>query len=232
LSTTNVYGLAASAWVHVAYVADDVTGYGTFYIDGKPEIPVRISGQVVQPSRDHLRVGSVDTNGTYDIDEFRFRLGTTTAAEIKSWASQNPAADGAYGQGGYPKGRLVLLDSNSDTQGPPRMGNAGYALELYGLAGSGYILTLGTNRLRFGALPLPLDLGFLDPALKGVGFESSADLAWLQGTIGAVGKASVPLPIPNVPSLNGFTVYSQAVLYSPALKRWMASNAFATAIGR
>lgn len=187
---------------------------------------------MVQPSRDNLRVGSVDTNGSYDIDEFRFRLGTATAAEILKWATENPAADSAYGQGGYPKGRPVLLDSNSDTQGPPRLGNSKYALELYGLGGTSYILTLGSNRRWFGTMPLPLDLAFLDPALSGVGFESSADLAWLKGAIGSSGRAVVALPIPNVTSLNGFTVYSQAVLYNPTLKRWLASNAFATAIGK
>jgi len=232
-STTDVFSLAAKGWVHVAAVMDDNTGYATLYVNGVPEIPQRFgSSPPVPPDINNLRVGTIGANGSFDIDEFRFRLGTATAAEIKDWANENPAADGAYGQGCWPKGRPVLLDSNSDQQGPPAVGNSSYEIELYGLPGSTFIFGSGSNRLSFGGTPLPLDLGFLDPSLKGCNWESSGDVAWLQGVIPPTGQAVLPFPVSQIPSLVGITLYSQAVLYSPVLKRYMATNAFATAIGK
>jgi len=218
--------------VHVAAVVDANIKYLTYYVNGKPEIPRQI-GSVprVQPSLDNLQVGTISSDGSFDLDEFRFRLGTASAAEIKNWATQNSAADSAYGKGCWPKGRPVLLGSNSDQHGPPAVGNDKYALELYGLPGSAYVLALGLNRLNFGVLPLPLDLGFLDPALKGCGWETSADFAWFTGLIGTGGITSLPLPIPQQQSLVGVNLYGQAVLYSSVLNRYMASNAFAVSVG-
>jgi len=232
-STTNVYSLVAKGWVHVALVVDETTKYGTFYVNGNAELPQRLGFTLsVAPSLTNLRIGTNSTYGSFDIDEFRFRLGTATAAEIMKWATENPAADGAYGKGCWPKGRPVLLDSNSDQHGPPAIGNSNYVIELYGLPGSTFIFGVGTNRLSLAATPLPLDLGFLDPSLKGCNWESSGDVAWLDGVIPTTGQTVLPFPVPQIPSLVGITLYSQAVLYSPVLKRYMGTNAFATAIGK
>jgi hypothetical protein len=231
-TTADVYKLSLHGWVHVALVVDATILYATYYVNGSPEIPMRCSNAILPPSSLNTRIGTFSAYGSFDVDEFRVRFGTATAAEIKAWATQNPAADGAYGQGCWPKGRPVLLDSNSDRHGPPAVGNNHYAIELYGLPGSTFVLGLGTNRLSLGATPLPLDLGFVDPVLKGCNWESSGDVAWLHGAIPPAGRVNLPFPVPAISALIGITLYSQAVLYSPVLKRYMATNAFAAAIGQ
>jgi len=216
----------------VAVVADDVLKILTIYIDGKPEIPQRLERTPkASAGFGNFQLGTFSHEFSLDIDEFRFQFGAASAADVKKWATRNPAADGAYGKGCWPKGRPVLLDSNSDQHGPPAIGNGSYALELYGLPGSVYVLALGLNRLNFGALPLPLDLGFLDPALKGCGWETSADFVWLSGVIGTNGETVLSLPIPQHQSLIGVILYGQAVLYSSVLKRYMATNAFVISVG-
>lgn len=48
--------------------------------------------------------------------------------------------------------------------GLPRLGNGAYGLALSGFPNSLFSVAAGTSRLQFGSLPLPFDLGQLDPS--------------------------------------------------------------------
>ncbi len=224
-----------SGWVHVALVADWTNRVVRLYIDGVSGIPLPLTTMpFVDPRDGPLRIGktSSSTTGSFDIDEFRLTLRAASAAEVQRWATTDTAADGPFGAACHPRGRVVLLDSNEATHGPPAIGNARYALELFGLAGTDYTLMLGTNRLRFAGLPLPLDLKIVDPGLAGCLWHTSGDIASFTGRLDAAGAARLALPVPNVPAIVGINVFSQAVLYSGALSRFMSSNAFVSAIGQ
>ena len=92
-------------------------------------------------------------------------------------------------------------------------------------------MAIGSNRLKLGALSLPLDLGLLNTGLKGCMWHSSMDLALVPGALNGVGKATVALPIPNDPKFVGLVLYSQALLFNPLIPTPMMTNGFATAIG-
>lgn len=231
-STTDVHSLAARGWVHVAFVLDPATRIGRFYVNGQSEIPFQAqTGVGVEPSLQGLIVGS-NSGGSVDIDEFRIRLGTATAAEVQQWASVDPAADAAYGTGCSPRNQPVILDSNSGQVGPPSIGNTNYAIELYALPASSYQLAIGTSRTNIGPVALPLDLSGVDPSLSGCMWYVSTDVGIIPGVIPATGVQRIPAGIPAVAGVVGLDLHMQAFLRSGALQRFMTSNAFVVSIGR
>ena len=50
--------------------------------------------------------------------------------------------------------------------------------------------------------------------------------------IGASGALDFAVPIPNSTKLSGAVLYSQAVMHSPVLSKFMLTNAYAVSIGR
>ncbi|HHI79960.1 MAG TPA: hypothetical protein ENK02_08260 [Planctomycetes bacterium] len=73
---------------------------------------------------------------------------------------------------------------------------------------------LGFSNTSFGAIPLPLDLGFL--GAKGCSLRASLDLnqvALSKGTGAGNGSASFAWPIPNLSSLRGLNLYFQALVF-------------------
>lgn len=230
----DVQQLSGTGWVHVALVADPTTRVARFYIDGVPEAPLAMNSSPVQfdPGVVPMLIRGSTLDGSFDVDEFRFRLGVTSAAEIARWANEDMAGDAAFGDACHPRGRTVLLESNADRTGPPATGNAGYAIELYALPGSTFQLAIGTSRTSIGATALPLDLSGVDPSLAGCLWYTSVDVGIIPGVIPATGLQTIPAPIPAAPGIVGLDLYLQAFLRSGVLQRFMTSNAFAVAIGR
>ena len=233
-TAANVLALAANGWVHVALVADPTTQIARFYINGAPEIPIAMGSRPVQldPGVTPMRLLGSTLDGSFDIDEFRFRLGVTSAAEIARWANDDVAADGPFGRACYPRGRLVLLESNAPVQGRPSIGNANYAIQLYALPGSSFQLGVGTSRTNFGPVTLPLDLSGVGPNLNGCLWYVSVDVGIIPGVIPATGVSTIPAGVPAVSGLVGVDLHLQAFLRSGVLQRFMTSNAFVVSIGR
>jgi hypothetical protein len=73
---------------------------------------------------------------------------------------------------------------------------------------------LGFSNTTFGAIPLPLDLGFL--GAKGCSLRASLDLnqvALSKGTGVGNGTATFSWPIPNLSSLRGLNLFFQALVF-------------------
>jgi hypothetical protein len=111
--------------------------------------------------------------------------------------------------------------------GAPQLGNAAYALQVFGNSGGVYVLGIGTNRLALGSLGLPLDLGVLLPALNGCYWEISGEL-FLVGAVGGAG-ATLPLPIPNNLALDGTQLWNQALVIGSTTQ---STNGLAVGIGQ
>ena len=72
----------------------------------------------------------------------------------------------------------------------------------------GIFVFLGASRTTWSGVPLPLGLGFL--GMTGCALAASPDVTLAGLGNGGVGRLSVP--IPNVPTLLGGSLFTQAVL--------------------
>ena len=224
----NIYSLAFTRWVHIAINIDRSARVARWYVDGIPEIPQAIGvWNNIAGASNHFNIGQWD-DSYYAFDEFRVSLRNVPAAEVLSWAQDELAAHGAFGTACHPFGRNVLLDGTSG--GLPALGNANYALAVYGLPQSSAVLLLGASNQSLSGISLPLDLGAVFPELNGCFLRSSAEAA-LPGTVGPTGALAFPLPIPDAPRLVGTVLYSQALLTSSILSTTMLTNAYASSIG-
>lgn len=219
--TTDVQTPAATAWLHVALVVDATALTATYYLDGVAQAPITISAGATNTTAGLFTACGFSTSfgGLYDIDDFRFSLRAASAAEILAWKGASPAADGPYGKG-CNGGTL------KSSGGAPKIGNALYALDVGGNAGL-FALAIGTNRLSFASIPLPLDLGTILPTLAGCNWESSGEV-FINGAITGT-SASVFLPIPANPSFEGIPLWSQALIVGPSGEQ--STNAFALSLG-
>jgi hypothetical protein len=221
----DVQSMAASAWLHIALVVDAANLTARYYVNGAasgPPIAIPAGGANIQSGSFGFNVGGyVLSGGDYDIDEFRFTLSAASASQVAAWAARTSPAGGAYGAGC--NGATL-----SSTGGPPQLGNSVHALQIAGNAGGAYALGLGTNRLTLGGIALPLDLGVVFPALSGCSWESSGEV-FLGGVVGGAG-ATVPLPIPADPALDGAVLWNQALVIGGGSTQ--STNGFSFGIGQ
>jgi hypothetical protein len=221
--TTDIQTLAAAGWVHVALVVDATALKATYYVNGVAQTPLTIAGGVTASGGTYTfrAAGFASYGGLYDIDEFRVAGRAASATEIQSWVNGTSGADGAYGKA---CGGAVLASSN----GPPKLPTPLYALTISGNSGGVFALGLGSNRLMFGPLPLPLDLKPILPALAGCNWETSGDITFVPGVLTG-GSAKLPLPLPPVAALAGIALWSQAVVLTGGPQQM--TNAFSTSLG-
>jgi len=221
----DVQTMAASAWLHIALVVDAAILTAQYYVNGAasgPPIAIPVGGANIVAGTFRFNVaGYVLSGGDYDIDEFRFTRSAASASQVATWAARTSPADGAYGAGC----NGATLRS---TGGAPQLGNAAYALHIAGNAGGAFALGIGTNRLRLGGVGLPFDLGVVLPALNGCNWESSGEL-FLGGAVGGAG-VTLPVPIPNVRSLNGAVLWNQALVIGGGPDQ--STNGFSFGIGQ
>jgi hypothetical protein len=90
-----------------------------------------------------------------------------------------------------------------------------------GNPGSVALLTLGAGT-QVGGVPLPLDLGVVEPLLAGCRWYSDLSITFPAAVIPAGGILTVPLSLPKQSSLLGLEVYAQALVWSGG---WRATNA-------
>ncbi len=225
-TVANIQTLARAAWVHLACVLDGTNLTGTYYINGVPEAPVTLSGGVNWTATTFYvgKNSTLSSPNIFDLDEFLLTHRALSANEVMALATTPRAADAPYGLGGC--GGLSLASSG----GPPTVGNASYALVL----DSGYVapftIGVGSSRCMLGGLALPYDLGALLPGASGCSIEADQDLASASG-VKPAGPLTIPLPIPNIASLAGLTIYVQAPGIDVGSSSFVLSNAFAIGIG-
>ena len=224
-NSAGVYGMALTAWVHLAFVADTTAMTSTYYINGVAQTPTNLTVTPTWTSAVPFTVGqqlTTSPGSPWDIDEFLFTKRILTAAEIANMAARSIAGDAPYGGG---CGNLTLGSAG----GKPTTGNMTYQLTLTSPSAMSYAIGLGTNRASFGGLPLPFDLGTLFPSLGTCLIDSSLNVTWLSGAK-APGTWTVGLPVPANPALDGLTLFLQA----PAVGGTSfldVSNAFSIGIG-
>lgn len=196
-------------WSHIALVVDPTAGTATWYRAGRAVETDTISVvPTVTATTEGFHIGCSDdpaTGSLYDLDEVRFVLGAVDAATIAAWAGDPLAAVATFGTGS-PSTALEAI-------GMPQLGSA-YALAVQGPASSSYALAFGTSRETLGTLPLPLDLGSLDPRASGLLWHVSIDAA-IAGTLSG-GKTNIALPLPADPSLAGVELFAQSLLIEPS----------------
>jgi len=90
---------------------------------------------------------------------------------------------------------------------------------------------LGASRSKWGALTLPLDLKVL--GAPGCLLLTSTDIVLTVPT-DAVGRASVPLSVPNMSSLIGKHFYGQYLIHDPGANKLnlVASPGIDATVGR
>jgi len=208
----DVQTAAVAGWVHVALVvdADSSPATASFYVDGTLRRTINItSPPVIQPSTTNtLLIGAFASGvpGRYDIDEFRFVGEAKSAADIAMWATSSPAVTSAYSP---------TCGANLRPNGPPTLGNTMLELRIEGTPGSAAALTLGVTTRLLGGIPLPIDLGLINPGLGGCLWYS--DMTVSLPTSLANGLVDLPLPIPNDSALRGLDLHAQALVVEPTL---------------
>lgn len=217
-----------SNWIHVAVVIQPSILQGRWYVNGVAQIPQALTGawNPIPGTSSYFNVGTRN-QCHFRLDEFRVSLRAVPAVEIQQWAGTDVADDAAFGQPCHPLGQWVLLGSQG---GRPALGNSGYGLVVYGPAGGQGLLAIGTNRLAFQGMPLPLALAPFIAGLDGCFLLTSAEQLLPVG-IGVTGAAAIPAPIPPVPSLAGAAFYTQAIVLHPGTGAWLVTNGFVTSLG-
>lgn len=128
------------------------------------------------------------------------------AAENDSSASASYAVfgPGCAGTAGVP---------SNTASGPPQLGQA--PTITFGNLPFPYIViaALGLSNTQAAFGPLPLDLGFI--GMPGCFARVSLDTTL--GIAGAAGSASFVFVVPNLPTLIGFTFYTQGIVFDPTL---------------
>lgn len=116
-----------------------------------------------------------------------------------------------YGQGCAGSGGFTPL---SDAVNQPVIGSTNFAIELQEAAPTtAALFVLGFSNTNYGGLPLPFALGGGCSLLTSVEFQT---VSVTTGGGPGTGMASQPLPIPNLPGLQGMRLYSQWGVVDPA----------------
>ena len=217
----DIQALAAAGWVHVALVIDDDAGQARWFVNGVGAPPIPIAGGVsLPPSASTLSLGAAGAvTSHHHIDEVRVENAAVAAPTVASWASASPAAAMPYS---------ATCGASLRADGVPTLGNAAFRLRIEAPPGSAVLTTLGVGATLQG-LPLPFDLGLLDPSLAGCQWYS--DLAGQLPTLLVPGSGVllVGLPIPPSPALRGVELHLQAFVIDPNSGR-RASNALGLSI--
>jgi len=206
LSAANVRVLAQQRWVHLAAVIDVPGNHYTLYVDGAVDHSFSLTGMAPGSWTGNLIIGAPVSSG-FLMDEVVVATRAFSAAEVALLVTGPRAAAGPYGAGGC---RGAVLNAAG---GLPRVPNPGFQLQLNdsnGLAGI-YSMSIATNRCRYGAIPIPFDLGLISSQLAGCIADAPNDLGVLAGSY-AAGTATASLPIPGAAIFIGFPVYCQAFL--------------------
>lgn len=147
-----------------------------------------------------------------------------TGGDSWTWYAPNPA----LGLPGFPY-RLFVNDSQVFPYGQACAGEKGilpllgaaknatvgktFQLEAYNLPPSSVALfMIGLSDTKWGAIPLPFDLGLI--GMKGCKLYASPDFFFAAATLGtgtANGSASLGLPLPNNPNFKGAKLYFQTL---------------------
>lgn len=118
--------------------------------------------------------------------------------------------DESYGEGC--QGNLSWEPTDASF-GVPQAGNSSFGVGLFSLeAGDTVLLLLGLQNTTAGAMPLPLDLGFLGSPNCFLRTEILLELPAVAGA-GAPGDASVRIATPLPPGTQGFTIYRQWAVF-------------------
>ena len=224
-TVANIYSLATTNWVHIAFVADATTLTGTYYINGVAE-PSKVIVVPTFTSAVAFTIGqqlTTSPGSIWDIDEFLFTRNVLTATEVLDLASRSRAGDAPYGGG---CGNLTL--GNGGTQ--PSIGNLLYQVTLTSPTVLSFSLGLGTNRASLGSIALPFDLSTVIGGLPTCLIDTALDIGSISG-VKTAGAFKVGLPIPNNLALDGFTLFLQ----TPAVGGTVpldVSNAFSVGLGK
>lgn len=222
-TVANVYAMAATAWVHVAFVVDTTAMTATYYINGVPETPLVLTGPVNITGTSFLigRAYSTSYPCIYDVDEFRFLDRQATPAEIAAWSSANGAGASEFGSG---------CDAALSSNGLPVLGNLLYDLGVSTqVPGSVGIMAMGFSRTAIGPLSLPLDLGAYLAPMAGCSWEVSTDVTQLM-LLDAQGQGVLPFPVPPVPGFDGVALYAQG-LFIGGPRGTMSTNPVGIVLG-
>jgi hypothetical protein len=222
--TADIKTPAMTRWVHVALVVDTSRTQATWWVDGVAQAPIALSVGANLVSTLNFRVGAQNSTGTaapYDIDEFRLLQRAASPLEVRAWASRTQAADSRFGTG--------CNAALASVSGPPTLGNNAYGLGIGGTPFDPYVLSVGTSRVNFLGVPLPLDLGAVFPGLVACLWHSNLTLVFA-GFTDNQGGATVPLPIPMDLSLDAASLYSQALILPTGFEA--SSNGFASSLGQ
>lgn len=217
----NVQALAAAGWVHVALVIDGDAGQARWFVNGVGAPVLTLTGSLsLPPSAATLLLGTAGAVvSRHHLDEVRIHNAAIDAATIASWASASPARAMPYS---------ATCGASLRPDGVPTLGNAAFTLRVEAPPGSGVLTTLGVTASLHG-LPLPFDLGLLDPTLAGCQWYSDLAAQLPVQQVPGSGILTVNLPIPPNPGLSGVELHAQAFVIEPNGAR-RASNALGLSI--
>lgn len=205
-------------WMHVALVVDRGAGTARFFVDGQPENRSRSftpdPGELT-PGDDLVLGGPHPTNGSQhaqaftllaDIDDFRVYDGARSGAQIQNDMLAEVATGGHYANGCPGPAGVPRIAAN----GPPVLPSPTLAITLRrAQPGVPAALLVGFTARAWDSITLPLDLSPV--GFQGCLLETAAHLVF--GTSTGSGDITLPLPLPNDPSLAGAHVYAQWLVF-------------------
>ncbi|MGE0142301.1 MAG: PKD domain-containing protein [Planctomycetota bacterium] len=229
LSATTTFNwtghLTQGVWNHYALVIDDANGQLMCYENGVPHPTPRAFtpntyAYTATSATAILSVGAVPSGSSratshYHMDDFRFYSRALSPAEILGAMLSEQASATTFGSG---CAGLSGVPTISGSGGQPKLGNAGFSVQVGNVDAGSVIATLiGVLAVDGGARPVDLSLVF-GPGCQA---ETLPDLAAF--VIGVGPSASLPLALPLDPALAGAHIYVQAAAFgapsamSPAL---------------
>lgn len=208
----DVQARAAAAWTHVALVVDGDAGQARWFVDGVLQATLPIAGVVGIPGGGGtLLVGSTPMQTcVYDLDEVRLTSAAESAGTIATWSTRSSPAAVPF---------TDTCGANVRVDGIPRPGSS-LRFRIEGPPAALAMLTLGLGR-RLAGIPLPVDLGFIDPSLAGCEWHSDLTFVLPVAPIPASGVGSELLTLPNLAGLVGIDLRAQALVRSAA---WTAAT--------
>ncbi|MBI5850436.1 MAG: PKD domain-containing protein [Planctomycetes bacterium] len=205
-------------WMHIALVVDRAAGIAQFFFDGLPENRSRSftadPGELT-PGDDLVLGGPHPTNGSAhaevftllgDLDDFRVYAEARTGAQILSDMRAEVATGGLYAEGCAGSAGIPRIAAN----GPPVLPSPSLEIALRrAQPGVPAALLIGFTARTWDSITLPLDLGPI--GFAGCSLETAAHLVFAASTGG--GDITLPLALPNDPSLAGAHVYAQWLVF-------------------